>query len=65
MYRCTSDFKKGYQPRTNIEKNEKGYFFTDSHNILARCWNNFYRLLTVQYMELVMLGRQKYIQCLS
>ena len=26
-----NDFKKGYQPRTNIVKDEKGDLFTDSH----------------------------------
>jgi hypothetical protein len=28
-----NDFKKGYQPRTNIVKDEKGDLFTDSHSI--------------------------------
>jgi len=28
-----SDFKKGYQPRTNIVKDEKGDLVTDSHRI--------------------------------
>ena len=30
------DFKKGYQPRTNIVKDENGDLVTDSHSILAR-----------------------------
>jgi hypothetical protein len=30
------DFKKGYQPRTNIVKDEKGDLGADSHSILAR-----------------------------
>jgi hypothetical protein len=30
LYRVISDFKKGYQCRTNIEKDEKGDFVTDS-----------------------------------
>jgi predicted kinase len=30
------DFKKGYQPRPNIVKKEKGHLVTDSHSILAR-----------------------------
>jgi hypothetical protein len=33
LYRGISDFKKGYQPRTNTAKNEKGDLFTDSHSI--------------------------------
>jgi endonuclease I len=35
LYRNISDFKKGYQPRTNIVKDEKCDLVTDSHNILA------------------------------
>jgi len=31
--------KKGYQPGTNIVKDENGDLFTDSHSILAR-WRN-------------------------
>ena len=36
LYRDISDFKKGYQPRTNIVKDEKGDLVADSHSILAR-----------------------------
>jgi len=36
LYRGISDFRKGYQPRTNIVKDEKGDFVTDFHSILAR-----------------------------
>ena len=35
LCRDITDFKKGYQPRTNIVKDEKGDFVTDSHSILA------------------------------
>ena len=35
LYRGISDFKKGYQPRTDIVK-EKGDLVTDSQSILAR-----------------------------
>jgi hypothetical protein len=45
LYRGVSDFKKGYQPRTNIVKDEKGDLFTDFHRILARWWNLFTPLL--------------------
>ena len=47
MYRDISDFKKGYQPRTNIVKDEKRDLVTDCHNILARWRNNFSQLLNV------------------
>jgi len=53
-------FKKGYQPITNIEKNEKDYFlqtptvfWLGGGNISVSC---------SLYMELMMLGRQKYLQ---
>ena len=36
LYRGVNDFKKGYQPRNNLVKDEKGDFITDSHSILAR-----------------------------
>jgi hypothetical protein len=47
---CTGesiDFKKGYQPRTNIVKDEKGDFVTDSHNILVRWRKHFSQLLNI------------------
>ena len=44
MYRGVSDFKKGYQLRTNIVKDEKCDLFRDSHRILAR-WRNLFVLL--------------------
>ena len=62
-----SGFKKGYQPRTNIVKDENDDLITDSYNILARWRNHFSQLL--MHMVLMMLGRQKYTQqnhrCLS
>jgi len=36
-----NDFKKGYQPSTNIVKDEKGDLITDSHRTLARWRNHF------------------------
>jgi hypothetical protein len=36
LYRGIIDFKKGYPPRTNIVKDEKGDLVADSHSILAR-----------------------------
>ena len=35
LYRGISDFKKGYQPRCNIVKDEKGDLVADSHSIVA------------------------------
>jgi len=39
-----SDFKEGYQPRTNVLKDEKGDLVTDCHSILARWRNHFSQL---------------------
>ena len=36
LYRGINDFKKGYQSRINIVKDEKGNLVSDSHSIMAR-----------------------------
>ena len=36
LYRGINDFKKGYQPRTCIVKDEKGDLVADSHSIMTR-----------------------------
>jgi len=59
LCRGITDFKKGYQPRTNKVKDEKGDLVTDSHNILARWRNHFSQLFNVH--EVSDAGRQKYI----
>jgi hypothetical protein len=41
LYRGINDFKKGYQPRTNIVKDEKGDLVADCHSILTR-WRNYF-----------------------
>ena len=41
LYRSINDFKKGYQPRTVIVKDEKGELVADPHSIMARWRNNF------------------------
>jgi len=40
-------FKKGYQSRTNIAKDEKSDLVTGSHSILASWRNHFSQLLNV------------------
>jgi hypothetical protein len=59
LCRGINEFKKGYQPRTNMVKAENGDLLADSHSILNRWKNYFCQLLN--YMELIMLGRSKYI----
>jgi len=44
LYRGISDFKKGYQPRCNTVKDEKGDLVTDSHSIVAR-WRKYFSQL--------------------
>ena len=41
LYRGISDFKKGYQPRCNIVKDEKGDLVADPHNIVVR-WRKYF-----------------------
>ena len=52
-------FKKGYQPRTNIVKDEKGEMVAGCHSILARWRNHFSQLISVHGVSNV--GRQKYM----
>jgi hypothetical protein len=40
------NFKRGYQSRNNLAKNENGVLLADSHNILSR-WRKYYRLLNM------------------
>jgi hypothetical protein len=47
LYRDISDFKRGYQPGTNVVKDEKGDLVADSHSILATWRNHFSQLLNI------------------
>ena len=47
MYRGINDFKKGYQPRTNIVQDDIGDLVADYHRILARWRNCFSQILNV------------------
>jgi hypothetical protein len=47
LYRSINDFKKGYQPRTLIKKDEKGDLIADSCSIVARWGNYFSQILNV------------------
>jgi len=44
LYRGINDFKKGYPPRCNIIKDEKGDLLADSHRIVDR-WRNYFSQL--------------------
>jgi len=44
LYRDISYFKKGYKPRANILRDERGDLVRDSHSILARWRKHFSQL---------------------
>jgi len=44
LYRAINEFKKGYQPRCNIVKDEKSDLVADSHSIVAT-WRNYFSQL--------------------
>jgi hypothetical protein len=47
LYRGINEFKRGYQPRNNLVKDENGDLLADSHNILNRWKNYFSQLMNV------------------
>jgi hypothetical protein len=47
LYRGINEFRRGYQPRNNLLKDENGDLLADLHNILNRWKNCFTRLLKV------------------
>ena len=51
MYSGINDFKKGYQPRCNIVKDEKGDLVADSDSIVARWRNYFSQLFNVHEVK--------------
>jgi hypothetical protein len=48
LYTGIRDFKKGYQSRPNIVKDEKSDLVADSHRILARWRNHLYQIWNVR-----------------
>jgi hypothetical protein len=47
LYSGINEFKRGYQPRNSLVKDENGGLLADSHNILNR-WKNYSQLLSVR-----------------
>jgi hypothetical protein len=41
LYKGINEFKRGYQPRNNLVKDENGDLHVDSHSILNR-WKNYF-----------------------
>jgi hypothetical protein len=48
LYRGITEFKKGYQPKTNMVKDERGDLVADPQKSLTRLKNYFCQLLNVQ-----------------
>jgi hypothetical protein len=55
LYRGINEFKKDYQTRSNLMKDEKGDLLADSHKIL-NSWKNYFSQL-LMCIGSVMLGR--------
>jgi len=51
LYRGINDFKKGYQPRTIIVKDEKGDLVADSRSIMTRWKNYFSQLMNAHWAK--------------
>jgi hypothetical protein len=47
LYRGINEFKKGYQPTTNLVKDKRGNLLADPYKILNRWKNYFCKLLNV------------------
>jgi hypothetical protein len=47
LYRGISEFQRGYQPRTNLVKDDNGDLLADYQNTLNRWKNYFFQLLNV------------------
>jgi hypothetical protein len=48
LYRGITEFKKGYQPKTNLVKDVRGDLLADPQKILTRWKNYFCQILNVQ-----------------
>jgi hypothetical protein len=53
LYRGINEFKRGYQPRSNLVKDENGDLLPDSNNILNRWKSYFSHLLNVHNVSVV------------
>jgi hypothetical protein len=53
LYRRINEFKRRYQPKNNLVKDENGDLCVDSHNILNRWKNYFSQLLNVHNVSVV------------
>jgi hypothetical protein len=56
LYRGINEYKRGYQPGSNLMKDENGDLLAHSHSILNRWKNYFFQLLNVHRVS----DRNKY-----
>jgi hypothetical protein len=49
LYRDVNEFKKGYNPRNDLVKDERGNLLADSHKILKRWKDHFCQLMNVHW----------------
>ena len=61
MYKGIDDFKKGYQPRTNRVKDEKGDLVVDPFSAVDRRRNSFSQVLNVQLVKNMIKSQQNYL----
>jgi hypothetical protein len=52
MYKGINEFKRGYQPQSNLVKDENGDLLADSDNIFNRKKNYFSQLLNVRIRQI-------------
>jgi hypothetical protein len=52
LYRGINEFKRGYQPQSNLVKDENGDLLADSENIFNRLKNYFSQVLNVRTRQI-------------
>jgi hypothetical protein len=65
LYRGINKFKRGYQLRSNLVKDENGDLLADSHHILNRWKNYFHQLLNLHSLSLSLVLRPMVSQPVS
>ena len=65
LFRDINDFKKGYQPRSNIVKDEKSDVLADSHRVLDRWIKHLSLLLAAHGVNGVRQTRNTYSRTTS
>jgi hypothetical protein len=64
LYSVITEFKKGYLPKSNLVKDERGDLLTDPQEILTRWESDFCHLLNVVLCRLKFIQRSHLCQSL-